>query len=159
MFSWQSGSLGVLDEPRNQAAGFWIADTLKTALAAPFRYDREQVAFSAPTVFHPTVSKLMFTGREHVFRSLNGGVNPAFPYAKVKQHCNVWVGDGDINENGTYERPIDVCDDWKAMGDPNHLGRLTYGPPPSARRRRTPAAPGRSRVPLPSRGATTAPAG
>ena len=128
MFSWQSGSLAALDEPRNQAAGFWIADTLRTALAAPFRYDREQVAFSAPTVFHPNVSKLMFTGREHVFRSLNGGVNPAFPYAKVKQHCNVWNGDGDINENGTYERPIDVCDDWKAMGDPGHLGRLTYGP-------------------------------
>jgi hypothetical protein len=128
MFSWQNGALAVLDEPRNQQAGFWIADTLRTALANPFRYDRELVAFSAPTVFHPRVSKLMFTGREHVFRSLNGGVNPAFPYDKVKQHCNLWTGDGDINENGTYERPIDVCDDWKAMGDPGHLGRLTYGP-------------------------------
>ena len=132
----QSGGIRALDEPRNQEAVFWIADTLRTRDAAPFRYDREQVAFSAPTVFHPTVSKLMFTGREHVFRSLNGGVNPAFPYAKVKQHCNTWFGDGDINENGTYERPIDVCDDWKAMGDAGHLGRLTYGPaafcPPAA---------------------------
>ncbi|HET8651693.1 MAG TPA: hypothetical protein VFM13_03875, partial [Gaiellaceae bacterium] len=126
--SWQSGSLAILDEPRNQEAGFWIADTLRTALAAPFRYDREAAAFIAPTLFHPNVSKLMFTGREHVFRSLNGGVNPAFAYDKVKEHCNLWFGDGDINENGTYERPIDVCDDWKAMGDPGHLGRLTYGP-------------------------------
>jgi len=132
----QSGGIRALDDPRNQQAVFWIADTLRTRDAAPFRYDREAVAFSAPTVFHPRVSKLMFTGREHVFRSLNGGVNPAFPYAKVKQHCNTWTGDGDINENGTYERPIDVCDDWKAMGDPGHLGRLTYGPaalcPPAA---------------------------
>jgi hypothetical protein len=70
----------------------------------------------------------MFTGREHVFRSLNGGINPNFAYEKVKEHCNVWTGDGDINENGTYEPPIDVCDDWKAMGDPGHGGRLTYGP-------------------------------
>ncbi|HKF91309.1 MAG TPA: hypothetical protein VKC52_07535, partial [Acidimicrobiia bacterium] len=124
----QNGGIRALDEPRNQQAVFWIADTLRTAGANPFRYDRELVAFSAPTIFHPNVSKLMFTGREHVFRSLNGGVNPAFPYAKVKQHCNTWNGDGDINENGTYERPIDVCDDWKAMGDPGHLGRLTYGP-------------------------------
>ena len=23
---------------------------------------------------------------------------------------------------------VDVCDDWKAMGDPGHGGRLTYGP-------------------------------
>ncbi len=136
MLSWQNGSIAALDEPRNQQAGFWIADTLLTTGAAPFRYNRELVAFSAPTLFHPRVSKLMFTGREHVFRSLNGGVNPAFPYAAVKEHCNLWIGDGDIDENGTYEPAIDVCDDWKAMGDPGHLGRLTYGPaaacPPAA---------------------------
>lgn len=136
MFSWQSGSLAILDEPRNQEAGFWIADTLRTPGAAPFRYDRETASFSVSTVFHPNVSKLMFTNREHVFRSLNGGVNPAFPYAAVKQHCNVWFGNGDIDENGTYQPAIDVCDDWKAMGDPGHAGRLTYGPlalcPPAA---------------------------
>jgi hypothetical protein len=124
----QNGGIRALDEPRNQQAVFWIADTLRTAGANPFRYDRELSAFSAPTIFHPNISKLMFTGREHVFRSLNGGVNPAFPYANVKEHCNTWIGDGDIDENGTYERLIDVCDDWKAMGDPGHLGRLTYGP-------------------------------
>jgi hypothetical protein len=128
MLSWQNGAIAALDEPRNQEAGFWIADTLRTTGAAPFRYNRELVAFSAPTVFHPRVSKLMFTGREHVFRSLNGGANPAFPYAKVKEHCNLWIGDGDIDENGTYQPAIDVCDDWRAMGDPGHLGRLTYGP-------------------------------
>jgi hypothetical protein len=138
--SWQSGSLAILDEPRNQEAGFWIADTLQVTNAAPFRYNREVVGFSAPTVFHPNVGKLMFTSREHVFRSLNGGVNPTFPYAKVKEHCNLWTGDGNIDELNGYQPAIDVCDDWKAMGDPAHLGRLTYGPaaacPPAA----TPAA-------------------
>jgi hypothetical protein len=147
--SWQGGSLGILDEPRNQQAPFWIANTLLTTGAAPFRYNRELAAFIVPTVFHPRVSKLMFTGREHVFRSLNGGVNPAFPYAKVKQHCNLWIGDMDIDENGTYEPPIDVCDDWKPMGDPGHLGRLTYGPaalcPPAA----TPGAPWTVSCPAP----------
>src|SRR5262249_8609047 len=67
----QGGGVRVLDDPRNQQAEFSIADTLRTRDAAPFRYDREQVAFSAPTMFHPTVSKLLFTGREHVFRSTN----------------------------------------------------------------------------------------
>ncbi|HEU6444614.1 MAG TPA: hypothetical protein VFL61_06105 [Gaiellaceae bacterium] len=136
MFSWQGGSLAVLDEPRNQEAGTWISDTLLVTGAAPFRYNRELAAFIAPTLFHPNVSKLMFTGREHVFRSLNGGINPGFPYADVKEHCNVWTGNGDIDENGTYQPAIDVCDDWKPMGDPGHLGRLTYGPaaacPPAA---------------------------
>ena len=136
VFSWQGGSLAVLDEPRNQEAGTWISDTLLAPGAAPFRYDRELAAFIAPTLFHPKVGKLMFTGREHVFRSLNGGINPAFPYADVKEHCNVWTGNGDIDENGTYQPAVDVCDDWKAMGDPGHPGRLTYGPaaacPPAA---------------------------
>ena len=126
--SWQGGSLAILDEPRNQQAPFWIADTLLTLGATPFRYPREAAAFIVPTIFHPNVSKLMFTGREHVFRSLNGGVNPAFPYAKVKQHCNLWTGDGDIDEVGGYVPSVDICDDWKPMGDPGHGGRLTYGP-------------------------------
>ena len=127
--SWQGGSLAILDEPRNQQAPFWIADTTRTVGASPpYDYWREAASFIVPTVFHPRVSKLMFTGNEHMFRSTNGGVNPNFAYAKVKEHCNLWFGDGDINENGTYERPIDVCDDWKAMGDPDMRGRLTYGP-------------------------------
>jgi Arc-like DNA binding dprotein len=128
MLSWQFGEIAALDEPRNQEAAFAIADTTTTLGAATFRYPRELVAFSAPTLFHPNVSKLMFTGREHVFRSLNGGVNPTFPYAEVKEHCNLWTGNGDIDENGTYQPAIDVCDDWKPMGDPGHGGRLTYGP-------------------------------
>jgi hypothetical protein len=136
LFGWQSGQMGIMDEPRNGESAFWIADTLLTTGAAPFRYNREQVAFAAPTFFHPTISKLMFTGREHVFRSLNGGVNPNFAYAQVKEHCNLWNGDGDIDENGTYQPAIDVCDDWKPMGNAGHLGRLTYGPnaacPPAA---------------------------
>jgi hypothetical protein len=126
--SWQGGSLAILDEPRNQQAPFWVSDTLLVLGAAPFRYPREASAFIAPYVFHPNVSKLMFAGREHVFRSLNGGVNPGFPYAEVKEHCNLWTGNGDIDENGTYQPAIDVCDDWKPMGHPEHPGRLTYGP-------------------------------
>ncbi|HEX7311516.1 MAG TPA: hypothetical protein VF232_10070 [Gaiellaceae bacterium] len=124
----QGGSVRALDEPRNQQAVFRINDTLLTTGAAPFRYNREQAAFSAPTLFHPMVSKLLFTGREHVFRSLNGGVNPNFPYATVKQHCNSWNGDHNIDGVPGYQPASDVCDDWKAMGDPAHPGRLTYGP-------------------------------
>jgi hypothetical protein len=137
VFSWQLGAIGVLDEPRNQRAGTWVADTLNELgcvgnppvcnPAGGFPYPREAVAFIAPTLFHPKVSKLMFTGREHVFRSLNGGFNPAFPRAAVEEHCNVWTGDFDINEDGVYVPPVDNCDDWKAMGHPGHPGRLTYG--------------------------------
>jgi hypothetical protein len=127
--SWQGGSLAILDEPRNQQAPFWIADTTRTVGASPpHDYWREAAAFIVPTVFHPRVSKLMFTGNEHMFRSLNGGVNPNFAYEKVKEHCNLWFGDGDIDEDGTYERPTDICDDWKPMGDAGQRGRLTYGP-------------------------------
>ncbi len=155
MFSWQGGSLAVLDEPRNQEAGTWISDTLLVLGAAPFRYPREAAAFIAPTLFHPKVSKLMFTGREHVFRSLNGGINPTFPYAEVKEHCNVWTGDGDINESGAYVPDVDVCDDWKAMGDPGHARPAHLRPGravPDRPRPRT--GPGRSRARPRTRGVT-----
>jgi hypothetical protein len=67
----------------------------------------------------------MWTGRAHVFRSTNYGINPTFPREDVLEHCNVWFGDGDIDENGTYEPFIDICDDWKPLGDPGPAGRLT----------------------------------
>lgn len=128
VLSWQSGAINILDEPRNQEAPFWVSDTLRVLGAAAYPYPRETVSFIVPTVFHPSISKLMLTSREHVFRSTNGAVNPNFTYAKVKEHCHYWTGDGDINESGVYEPPIDVCDDWKAMGDPGDAGRLTFGP-------------------------------
>ena len=68
MHSWQNGALAILDEPRNQEASFSIADTVRVLGAAPFPYPRELASFIVPTLFHPTVSKLMFTSREHVFR-------------------------------------------------------------------------------------------
>jgi hypothetical protein len=46
----------------------------------------------------------------------------------VKEHCHYWTGNGDINEDGTYVPNVDVCDDWKAMGNPGSTGRLTFGP-------------------------------
>ena len=30
-----------------------------------------------------------------------------------------------VDENGTYEPLIDICDDWKPLGDPSPNGRLT----------------------------------
>ena len=130
MLSWQGGSLGVLDEPRNQRAVLDRRHAADDRGGAVPLHPRSLSAFIAPTLFHPKVGKLMFTGREHVFRSLNGGVNPAFPSPAVKEHCNLWIGDGDIDENGTYVPSIDVCDDWKAMGDPG-----TSAGSPTGRRR------------------------
>ena len=35
-----------------------------------------------------------------------------------REHCNVWYGDADVDENGVYEPPKDICDDWTPLGDP-----------------------------------------
>ena len=45
----------------------------------------------------------LFFSAEHMFRADDGGVNPAFGFAKVEQHCNLWTGDFDVNEDGTYK--------------------------------------------------------
>ena len=134
-----------------------------------FRYNRELSARCCPgreqrvhrlDRLPPNVSKLMFTNREHVFRSLNGGVNPNFPYANVKEHCNLWFGDGDIDKNGTVpagDRRLRRLEGDGRSGPlrPAHLrpgGGLSAGGEPRAARGRSPA-------PRRTRGATTAPAG
>ena len=81
--------------------------------------------FIGNAITDPVRPGWMWTGREHVFRSRNYGLNPTFPRADVIEHCNVWNGDFDIDENGTYEPLIDICDDWQPLGDPGPDGRLT----------------------------------
>ena len=63
-------------------------------------YGNEAVPFIGNAITDPVRPGWMWTGREHVFRSRNYGLNPTFPRADVIEHCNVWNGDGDIDENG-----------------------------------------------------------
>jgi hypothetical protein len=88
-------------------------------------YGAEGVPFIGNAVTDPLTPGWLWTGREHVFRSTNYGINPVFPRSAVIEHCNVWTGDGDIDENGTYEPLTDICDDWKPLGDAGPNGRLT----------------------------------
>ncbi len=119
--AWQSGQLEVSFTPQSQTDVAWISDNI--AFLPP--YVNELVPFIGNAITDPVALGWMWTGREHVFRSTNYGVNPIFGRATVVEHCNVWTGDFDLNENGTYEPLIDICDDWKPLGDPGTNGRLT----------------------------------
>ena len=118
---WQSGQLEISFTPQSQVDVAWISDT--TAFLPP--YVNEAVPFIGNAITDPLTPGWMWTGREHVFRSTNYGVNPTFGRDRVMQHCNVWFGDFDLDENGTYEPLVDICDDWKPLGDPSPNGRLT----------------------------------
>jgi hypothetical protein len=85
----------------------------------------EAVAFTATATNDPRQSGWLWTGREHVFRSTNFGLNPAFTKAEVLASCNVWNGDFDLDNNGVFNPAVDICDDWRALGNPGAAGRLT----------------------------------
>jgi hypothetical protein len=119
MTSWQQGQLQSSFSKQNQVDQTWISDTLWVL------YPFEAVGFIAPGITDPVQSGWLWTGREHVFRSTNFGINPTFGKAAVLESCNVWTGDFDLDENGTYEPLIDICDDFKPLGDPGPNGRLT----------------------------------
>ena len=53
------------------------------------------------------------------------GVHQGLSIAKHREHCSIWTGDGDIDEDGTYEPATDLCDDFKPLGNPGVAGRLT----------------------------------
>jgi hypothetical protein len=117
--AWQSGQLEVSHTPQNQLDTIWISDTLFVL------YGTEATPFIAAANTDPVTPGWLWTGREHVFRSTNHGYNPLFPRPVVELHCNVWFGNGDLDEDGTYQPLTDICDDWKPLGNPGTTGRLT----------------------------------
>jgi hypothetical protein len=117
--AWQQGQLEVSFTPQDQVDITWISDNLFVF------YGNEGVPFVGNAITDPVTPGWLWTGREHVFRSRNYGLNPAFPRADVIDSCNVWYGDGDIDGNGIYEPAIDLCDDFRPLGDPGVGGRLT----------------------------------
>jgi hypothetical protein len=116
---WQQGQLEVSFTPQNQLDTIWISDTLFVF------YGNEGAPFIAAAITDPVTPGWLWTGREHVFRSMNHGLNPIFPRPVVEAHCNVWFGNGDLDEDGTYEPATDICDDWRPLGNPDATGRLT----------------------------------
>jgi hypothetical protein len=116
---WQSGQLEVSFTPQNQLDTIWISDTLFVL------YGNEPTPFIAAAITDPVTPGWLWTGRQHVFRSTNHGYNPLFPRPVVEAHCNVWFGNGDLDEDGTYEPLTDICDDWRPLGSPGNTGRLT----------------------------------
>ena len=119
MTAWQSGQIEVRYNPLDQYDVQWSADTMF------YFYSSEGVPFIGNAITDPVKPGGIWHGREHVFRSTNWGRNPVMTKAQHRLHCNVWTGDGDVDENGTYEIPQDVCDDFKPLGDPGPNGRLT----------------------------------
>jgi hypothetical protein len=56
---------------------------------------------------------------------MNQGRNPILTKETHREHCNIWYGDADVDDNGVFEPAKDVCDDWQPLGDPSPAGRLT----------------------------------
>jgi hypothetical protein len=129
--AFQSGQLMVHYEPKNQLDANWIADTLLVPGTGPLFFGLEGVPFIGAHIDDPVHEHWLFTGREHVFRSTNQGRPPYMTKEQHRANCNIWYGDFDFDDNGRYELPNDICDDWKPLGDPNPPGALTstfYGP-------------------------------
>ena len=117
--AWQQGQLEVSFTPQNQTDITWVSDTMFVF------YGDEGVPFVGNAITDPVQPGWLWHGREHVFRATNHGLNPAFSEAAVREHCNVWTGDGDIDENGVYQPAVDICDSFRPLGNPGVAGRMT----------------------------------
>jgi hypothetical protein len=82
----------------------WIGDPI---------YGTEPQAFYVPIISDPVVSRTMFVGTGHVWRTKTWGMG-AMSVAEFRQHCNEWFGDFAV-----------VCGDWEPLGDPTADGFLT----------------------------------
>jgi hypothetical protein len=117
--SFQVGQMMVAYVPKNQLDMNWIADTQFVF------YGGEANAFVGVANDDRYHAHWLWSSREHVFRSMNQGRNTILTKATHREHCNIWYGDADVDDNGVYEPTKDICDDWKPLGDPGPDGRLT----------------------------------
>ena len=159
--SWQGGALAILDEPRNQEAPFWIADTLlTTGRGAVPLLPRGGRRSSSPTVFHPNVEQA------HVHEP-----RARVPVAERRRQPELPVRQGegalqplDRRRRHRRERHLPAGDRRLRRLEGDGRSRATSAGSPTARRRpvrrrRTRPARGRWRARRRTRGATTAPAG
>jgi hypothetical protein len=116
---WQGGQTMVTYDPKNQLDMNWTSDTHFVF------YGTEANAFVGTANDDRVHAHWLWSARQHVFRSTNQGRNPILTKATHREHCNVWYGDGDVDDNGVFEPTKDICDDWKPLGDPGPAGRLT----------------------------------
>ncbi len=82
----------------------WIGDPI---------FGTEPQSFYVPIIGDPVVSRSMFVGTGHVWRTKTWGMG-SMSLAELRQHCNEWFGDFTV-----------PCGDWRPLGIPGAAGRLT----------------------------------
>jgi hypothetical protein len=85
----------------------WVADPWFIAGEAG------AASFYIPIIHDPTVSKTLYAGLLHAWRTKTYGMG-AMTEQEMRQHCNEWTGDFTV-----------VCGDWEPLGDPTAVGQLT----------------------------------
>lgn len=87
----------------------WISDQFWLPGGVPI----EPQQFYIPLISDPTVSKTIFAGLSHVWRTKTAGMGN-MTVAELRTHCNEWTGDFTV-----------TCGDWQPLGDAGAAGRLT----------------------------------
>ena len=83
----------------------WIGD--------PLQANTEPRSFYIPIISDPLVSKSMFAGLSHVWRTKTWGMG-SMSVDEFRYQCNEWFGVFQV-----------ACGDWLPLGDPTTAGRLT----------------------------------
>ncbi|HKW60798.1 MAG TPA: sialidase family protein [Candidatus Dormibacteraeota bacterium] len=73
----------------------WIADPI---------FGTEPQEFYVPMISDPRVSRTLFVGTGHVWRTKTAGLG-TMTVAQLRQHCNEWTGDFTV-----------TCGDWQPLG-------------------------------------------
>jgi len=111
--TYTGGQLDINYHGNDPATWLWIGDKLSAPAPESFR-------FYAPIIADPQVTKTLFAGGTHVWRTTNLGGDRTF----LEQHCNTAAG-----EFGTSDGLFTgVCGtDWFTLGSPA-LTSTTFGP-------------------------------
>ena len=112
---YTGGQMDVNYNGNNPASWLWIGDALSVTNTESFR-------FYAPAIADPTVTKTIFVGGQHVWRTTDLGGDRTF----LEQHCNTAA-----NEFGTsdqlYTGNCGSFNDWFPLGGPSLTSATAFG--------------------------------
>src|SRR4029077_9922558 len=105
--TYSSAEIDVNFSSGDMADWNWVADLL---------FATEPQQFYIPIISDPAVSKTMFAGTGHAWRTKTQGVGPQ-TIAQFRANCNEFTG--------LFNYPLGIpCGDWSPLGDPSAAGQL-----------------------------------
>ena len=121
---YTGGQIDINYHGNDPTSWLWVGD-------ATGIFNTESFRFYAPAIADPVVTKTIFIGGQHVWRTTDLGGDRTF----LEQHCNTAAGEFGTSDQ-LYTGNCGTFNDWFPLGGPSLTASTAFGGTRSQRQRR-----------------------